>query len=326
MIRPLKRAESGQALVKTAITMPIMVFVVLGALQIMLMEHAKIVSEYAAYNAARAGIVHDGNWNVMRNAALIAALPLYARTDTIGNFLLTWAKVKAVAEITGAVDTGMATLERLAGDLLGVEISGVAQDISLIEIQVDSPTQDAYKAWSAWVTQQQQKATDIDSRGELHYPSGDHEIDFDDIDFYKWATANYPSIQPGRLGVDVRVLYPLRIPIVNKIIFELWLAQILLDTRQVRSDLTEWSQFKAHVGGGQHSGESLDDAVKAAPDQGPLNDFFSTSQWIKEVRTLRWVADNYGIYLIPIHGTYAMQMQSNAFESNRREPVWFSIE
>ena len=76
---------------------------------------------------------------------------------------------------------------------------------------------------------------------------------------------------------------------------------------------------------GGHAGESLEDAVRAAPDEGPVDAFFTTRQWLKEIRTLRWIADEYGVYLIPLHGTYAMQMQSNSFENNRREPVWFTV-
>ena len=51
----------------------------------------------------------------------------------------------------------------------------------------------------------------------------------------------------------------------------------------------------------------------------------ATVQWLREIRTLRWVAERYNRYLIPLHASYAMQMQSNAFEKNRREPVWFSF-
>jgi hypothetical protein len=233
--------------------------------------------------------------------------------------------VKAVAEATEAVDMTFATVERLAEELLGVGILNF-QNVSLIELELDSPTQEAFTAWKDWVDAQQTKATDIDPRGPLVYPPDYREIDFDDTAFYKWAAVEYPMIQPGRLGVDVRVLYPLKIPIINKIIFELWLAQLLLNTREVRSDLTEWAAWKARVGGsGPHTGQYLEDAVREAPDEGPLDDFFTTRQWTREIRTLRWVAENYGVYLIPLHGTYAMQMQSNSFEHNRREPVWFTV-
>ncbi|MEE8410850.1 MAG: TadE family protein [Myxococcota bacterium] len=318
MTRRIRRAERGQALVETAIVMPIMIFLVLGALQIMMMQHGRIMTEYAAYNAARAGIVHNGNWNVMRNAALIATLPIYQRTDDLPHFLLAWAKVKAAAEITEAVDSGFGTLERLAGDLIGIEISGITQDISVVELNVTRPDATAFGDADRFKRQQEQRARGIDDKAPLRYPDG--EIDFDDVGFLK----DHP--EAGRLAVEVRVLYPLRIPVINKIIFELWLAQIMLNTRYVRSDLTEWAQWKARVEGGRRSGMVLDEAVAQGDDDGPMDDFFTTRQWTKEVRTLRWVAENWGLYLIPLHATYAMQMQSNMFETNRREPVWFTLD
>jgi hypothetical protein len=314
-----RRAQAGQALVEAVIVMPIMVFLILGALQIMMLQHGRIMTEYAAYNAARAGVVHNANWNVMRNAALISTLPLYDRTDTLPRFLGTWARVKAVAEITEAVDTGVGTLERLAGDLIGVEINGIAQDISLVEIEVTSPDARAFDvAQEHYADVENQARTAVDPGGPLRYPSG--EIDFDDLDLL----AEHP--EAGRLGLKVRVLYPLRVPIVNKIIFELWLAQLMLNTRYVRSDLTEWAQLQARVEGGRRSGMLLEDAVSEGEGEGPLDDFFTTGQWTKELRTRRWVAEEHGVYLIPLFATYAMQMQSSMFENNRREPVWFSID
>jgi len=317
-----RKAEAGQALVETAILMPVMIFVVLGALQVMLIEHGRVMTEYAAYNAARAGIVHNGNWNVMRNAALISALPLYQRTDDPAHFLVAWAKVKAVAEITEAVDTGAASLERVAGDLLGVELPGLLQDLSLIEVEVTNPTRRMMTAWESWAQAQERVAQRIDENGKLAYPPDGRELDFDDVEFLKDFASKNPGKQAGELAVNVRILYPLKIPLVNKIMFELWLAMELLGAKQVSSDLTEWSQFKAHVA----SGRDLSSAVSEAPGQGPTDDFFSTSQWTKEIRTLRSLATEKGVYLLPLKASYAMQMQSNFFEGNRREPVWFTIE
>ncbi len=317
------RRQRGQALVETTIVISIFVFVILGALQIMMIQHGRIMTEYAAYNAARAGVVHNANWNVMRNAALIGALPLYRRTDTPGEFLRTWATVKVAAELTEAIDTAGATLERLAGDLIGVPISGIVQDISLIEVHVTSPDAQAFRAAEQFMRREESRAQQADARfsGErgLRFPEGYEEIDFDLVEFLR----EHP--EGGRLGIEVRVLYPLKIPIINKIIFELWLAQLLLQTRRVESDITEWAELRGRTVGGRHSGRYLDEAVAEAEGEGPTDDFFTTRQWVKEVRTLRYVAENYGVYLIPLHATYAMQMQSNMFEENQREPVWFSL-
>ncbi|MEO1481936.1 MAG: TadE family protein [Myxococcota bacterium] len=302
-----RAAERGQALLETAIIMPVMVFATLGALQLMLVQHGRIQTEYAAYCAARAGIVHSGNWNVMRNAALIAALPVYARTDTPRHFLEAWAKVKGAATLTGGVDTGIATVERLAEDLLGVQVSGVTQDISLIEVEVRSPTSEDFRAAEQYV----------DRSGDgLEYPEG--EIDFDDLEMF--ADAQTASTL-GTLALEVRVLYPLKIPVVNKLIFELWLAHELLRQRTFTGSLNDWAQFRTRTVDGQY----LSEAVKQVDGQGPLNDFFGTSQWLKEVRTLRWLAERYNLYLVPLQASYAMQMQSNLFEDNQREPVWFTL-
>jgi hypothetical protein len=320
MLRRRTRGQRGQVMVETAIVLSILVFVILGALQVALIGHGRIMTEYAAYNAARAGIVHNANWNVMRNAAMISTLPLYRRTDTALELLRTWAEIKAAAEITEAIDTGVGTLERLGGDLLGVEIGGVAQDVSLIEVRVTSPNRDAFRDAQAWMRQQETKATGIDSQAPLEYPEGYNEIDFDDVMLLK----DHPEV--GRLAVEVRVLYPLKIPLANKLLFELWLAQLLLNTREIRSDITEWAQLRGRITRGGGSGQYVDEAVEAADGEGPVDDFFTTRQWVKETRTLRWVAQRHGIYLIPLYATYAMQMQSNMFEKNRREPVWFTAE
>jgi hypothetical protein len=307
--------QKGAVLLETVIVLPIMIFLILGALQIMLMQHGRIMTEYAAYNAARAGIVHNGNWNVMRNAAMLASLPVYQRTDNLANFFTAWAKIKAAAEITEVVDTGVATLERLAGDILGTEISGIGQDLSLIEIHLTNPGADDFESASDHQAQQEALASQLDPKGLLRYPQAGDEIDFDDLAMLQQD----PDIT--RLGVEVRMLYPLRIPLLNKIIFELWLFQMLLNDRTLRSDLPDWVSWQAKTQGGQ----TLEDAVAEGSGGGPLSGFFTTSQWSKEIRTLRRIAKNYGLYLIPLRATYAMHMQSNAFEKNRREPVWFSL-
>ncbi|MBJ80325.1 MAG: hypothetical protein CMH60_03315 [Myxococcales bacterium] len=310
-----RNPEKGAVLLETVIVLPIMIFLILGALQLMLMQHGRIMTEYAAYNAARAGIVHNGNWNVMRNAAMLASLPVYQRTDNLPNFFTAWAKVKAAAEITEAVDTGVATLERLAGDILGTEISGFGQDLSLIEIHLTNPGADDFESAAEFQAQQEALAMQLDPKGPLRYPEAGEEIDFDDLAMLQQD----PDIT--RLGVEVRMLYPLRIPLLNKIIFELWLFQMLLNDQTLRSDLPDWVSWQAK----SESGQELSDAVAEGSGGGPLSGFFTTSQWTKEIRTLRRVAKNYGLYLIPIRATYAMHMHSNAFEKNRREPVWFSL-
>src|SRR5215213_5204064 len=82
--------QQGQVTLEAALVMPLMVFFVLGLIQLTSMQHAKILTEYAAYNAARAGIVWNGNNERMRDAAIVSLLPTMGRTDRIDRLAVTW--------------------------------------------------------------------------------------------------------------------------------------------------------------------------------------------------------------------------------------------
>lgn len=66
---------------ESAITLPLVVFLVLGTLQLFLMLHARIMTQYAVFRATRAGSVSQGNCDRMKDAAIAALLPTVARTD-----------------------------------------------------------------------------------------------------------------------------------------------------------------------------------------------------------------------------------------------------
>src|SRR5438477_13170678 len=68
------RGEDGQAVVEAAIVLPAMVFLLLLALQLTQLQQARILAEYAASAAARAGIVMDGYPARMKQAATLAVL------------------------------------------------------------------------------------------------------------------------------------------------------------------------------------------------------------------------------------------------------------
>jgi hypothetical protein len=82
-------AESGQAVVEAAIVMPAMVFLILVLLQLTMVQHARIMTDYAAYCAARAGIVYNADNTAMQQAATIALLPTLGRTDNLAAFTQT---------------------------------------------------------------------------------------------------------------------------------------------------------------------------------------------------------------------------------------------
>jgi hypothetical protein len=59
-----------------------MVLLLLGALQLTQIQQARIAVEHAAFAAARAGIVMNGDPEKMHAAAALAVLPSFARTDS----------------------------------------------------------------------------------------------------------------------------------------------------------------------------------------------------------------------------------------------------
>jgi TadE-like protein len=67
--------ESGQAAVEAALTMPMVIFLVLGTLQLFMMLQGRIMAEYAAFEAVRAGSRNHGNCVPMMHATLAALLP-----------------------------------------------------------------------------------------------------------------------------------------------------------------------------------------------------------------------------------------------------------
>src|SRR5688500_4861563 len=90
--RPQTDRQSGQAAVESALVLPLMVFMVLGILQLTLIQQAKLMTEYAAYQAARAGSVWNGSAERMHDAALVALLPTIHRTDDLAQVGLAWGK------------------------------------------------------------------------------------------------------------------------------------------------------------------------------------------------------------------------------------------
>ncbi|KFE68155.1 TadE/TadG family type IV pilus assembly protein [Hyalangium minutum] len=77
-----RNGESGQAAVESALTLPLVIFLFLGTLQLFMMLQARIMTQYAAFRATRAGSVNNGNCERMMHAAIAALLPTMERTNT----------------------------------------------------------------------------------------------------------------------------------------------------------------------------------------------------------------------------------------------------
>src|SRR3954468_22643195 len=101
----MRRGESGQAIVEAAFVLPAMIFLILCAIQLAQIQQARLLAEYAAFNAARAGIVHSGDPEVMHDAALLSLLPSAGRTDNFENLGKTLLKLKAADTVLTALAT-----------------------------------------------------------------------------------------------------------------------------------------------------------------------------------------------------------------------------
>ncbi len=113
-----------------ALVMPLMVFLILGIVQLTMMQQARIMLEYAAFNAARSGAVYNGDPDAMEWAATLSLLPTMGRTDSWGNLM----KRAGVAALTAGL-----------GSFLGkFHIPGVAT--KLVKVEILNPTKDAFSS------------------------------------------------------------------------------------------------------------------------------------------------------------------------------------
>jgi len=71
--------ERGQAIVELLLIAITFLFTILGVIQLALALNAYHLVRYAAYNAARAGVVHGGDLEKMQEAARISLLPVFPR-------------------------------------------------------------------------------------------------------------------------------------------------------------------------------------------------------------------------------------------------------
>lgn len=70
-------------MVEAALVLPSFVFLLLGVVQLTQLQQARLFTDYAAFAAARAGIVMNGDPGKMREAAAIAVLPAFGPADSV---------------------------------------------------------------------------------------------------------------------------------------------------------------------------------------------------------------------------------------------------
>lgn len=124
------RSESGQAAVESALSLPLLLFLVLGLLQLSLAIHASLLAQYATARAVRAGSLAHGDCMKMLHAAALALMPAYARPFKRG---LSPAAAGARLGAEWAARRGPLDIPRYS-------LSRDGQDGEIVWIYRDSPT------------------------------------------------------------------------------------------------------------------------------------------------------------------------------------------
>jgi hypothetical protein len=304
VVGPHKARESGQAAVESALVLPLMVFMVLGILQLTLIQQAKLLTEYAAYQAARAGSVWNGNMERMHDAALIAILPTIHKTDNIGNVGLAWGKAWLYDNALQQLPWG----SPMVSQLNNVNMRG------LVRIDTVSPT----------------LFPQLNNIWKLRGGANWQELDFDGPDTYP----EVPGIEPRLakffnqsltdnaertfrratvLSIRVRYWYEMRIPFANSVIFIAWFAS--------NADVALFGSIDRSTTMRQNMlGTSNNLSALAAQGRGIAHQKGYESVVANEMRVL-WGLASGSIplvgaalgkkYFLPLTATYSMRMQSN---------------
>ncbi len=96
--KAFSRNDSGQAIVEFVLIAITFLFVILGVIQLALVLNAYSLVRYAAYNAARAAIVHSADSDKMLEAArlsLVATFPSHGRADHLRGFMENYVAARA---------------------------------------------------------------------------------------------------------------------------------------------------------------------------------------------------------------------------------------
>jgi hypothetical protein len=75
---PGGRRESGQAAIESALSLPLVMFLILGTIQLFMLMQARLMAQYAAYQAARVGSTTEAHCDAMVDASVLSLLPTFA--------------------------------------------------------------------------------------------------------------------------------------------------------------------------------------------------------------------------------------------------------
>lgn len=148
----LRAREEGQAVVEAAIVLPALIFLLLLTIQLTQLQQARIMVEYAAFSAARTGIVLNGDNGKsngfdgpMHDAAVLAVLPTFGRADSfsaLGRSLVRFTAEDALLKPLGLSQVRVYVLSPSKSDFaqLGQHLNGQEIDFDDVRPQAADAT------------------------------------------------------------------------------------------------------------------------------------------------------------------------------------------
>lgn len=210
---PILRNSSGQAMVETAIVMPLFIFMVLGLIQMTQVYQTRSMLKYAAYRAARAGAMHNMDVKKMEKEALIAMSPVIS---TLGYIKAPKSPVEIFAfhEIAGALNSIVSKI-------------GSMVDFSILKIVICGPL----KSWL--------------SNGKYYNYDGKTstgEVDFDDprntydnmdlLQLHSWdgkRSRELEMFERTKLRIQIQYNHRLIIPFANWVIYQIFRGRKVME-------------------------------------------------------------------------------------------------
>ena len=295
------RQEEGQAMVESAVVIPLMVFLILGIIQLVMMQHAKIMTEYAAFNAARAGVVWNADRIIMENAAIISLMPTYEglfEQSDLGNPLQMLTRIAQRAalyqknrRLPQAIDLVKNGTDAIIGALpLSTSQQkqiGQQKDALLkqAEKQADKGLQQAITGFLG-PDDDRMVSVQIINPTPKDFGTRGREIPFDDFKHRKQT----------RLTIKVQYLYMMRVPFANWVIHQAWLAGAA--GKQLYGAIWRPTGEKGSTGFSRKA-----KGIKGLKFKKPL------------YKKLAGISTQ-GIYMVPLTASYTMRMQSNPYKQS----------
>lgn len=298
------RREGGQALVEAAIVMPLMTFIILGVIQLVMVQHAKIMTEYAAFTAARAGIVWNADPGIMQSAAIISLMPTYEgvfEQGDLGNPMQMLKRIVQRALIYQVHRRLPEAIESLRNgtDQIIDSLGGGSSIVSQRDRLLDAVERAADKALvNAINNALGGSSEDMISIQICEPKKGDFGMRNDEIDFDDPA-----NFEKSRLSIKVRYLYMMRVPFANWIIHSSWLA------KEAGQELYG-AVWNPQTTPGETGFRNVSQFNKQGLSYNP-----SVSGNRKVIQMVAGLADA-GVYMVPLYATYTMRMQSNPYKES----------